>query len=364
MRAWELLTENSPAPKKIGREFNHLEDFVFTETNGAARAISYLKEVAQDAKDMTHKWDGSPTVYWGREVDGTFRLVGKNNWGREEGKSSNPEELKSFIMSRGKGEEWRPKFASDMADMWSYFEAATPQDFIGYLYGDILFHPGEPYQGGDGRISFTPNQTNYSVLGSSDSGRKIAGRKVAVAAHKKLENFGDKDGEPFTDFEKFNTRDLAVFGLTYVNHQPAVNADNLPEIEAMANKWAQTINKFLTPVPGMAYVRDTIYTFVNTKSKAKQLGDINTAAFFNWLNAAPAKFKKISEHNDKFEGILDVIFDLVVEIMNAKNEVIRELDLAEGDIIATTNGEPGGEGYIYKDSKWVPRDRWTPFRAD
>ena len=115
MRAFEFLKEaESAAPKKVGREFNHLEDLVFTEPNGGARAVAILKNIAQDAKDISVKWDGAPTVLWGREPNGQFRLVGKNNWGREEGMSNSPKELQQFIMSRGKGEDWRAKFASDM----------------------------------------------------------------------------------------------------------------------------------------------------------------------------------------------------------------------------------------------------------
>ena len=49
MRAWELLLEDAaPAPKKVGREFNHLEDLVFTEPKGAIRAVQILKSLAQD----------------------------------------------------------------------------------------------------------------------------------------------------------------------------------------------------------------------------------------------------------------------------------------------------------------------------
>ena len=140
----ESVNEEEAAPKKVGREFNHLEDLVFTEANGAQRAIQILKDLAKPESEISIKWDGNPTVYWGRDEDGTFRMVGKNNWGREEGKSSSPEELKSFIMSRGKGEDWREKFASDMASLWPIFEAGTPKDFRGFVYGEILFHPGKP----------------------------------------------------------------------------------------------------------------------------------------------------------------------------------------------------------------------------
>ena len=68
MRAWELLVEaETPVPKKVGREFNHLEDLVFTEPNGGKRAVEILKNLAQDAQDVAIKWDGNPTVYWGRD---------------------------------------------------------------------------------------------------------------------------------------------------------------------------------------------------------------------------------------------------------------------------------------------------------
>lgn len=366
MRAFEFLSEaEAAAPKKVGREFNHLEDLVFTEPNGAARSVKLLQDIERDAKDITIKWDGSPTVYWGREPNGQFRLVGKNNWGRPEGASNSPKELEQFILSRGKGEEWRPRFAADMAAMWDIFEAATPKDFRGYIYGDILFHPGKPYEGSDGKISFTPNQTTYSVAVNSTYGRRLAGAEIAVAAHKVLKNFGDNEGEPITDVKKFNTNPkLVVFGQTTVSHAPAVNADNLNTIQQIVNKNSNTINEFLKPVAGMGYMQSVLYTFVNTKSKAKELDDINTTAFFNWLAAKPAQFKKIQAHNQQYNGILDTVFHLVVELMKAKNDIIDDLDRAKGDITAHTAGQPGGEGYVYKDTKLVPRHRWTPFRAD
>jgi hypothetical protein len=291
-------------------------------------------------------------------------MVGKNNWGREEGKSSSPEELKQFIMSRGKGEEWREKFAGDMAALWPVFERATPQDFRGYVYGDILFHPGKPYQGADGRISFTPNQTTYAVAGNSKVGRELAKAKVAVAAHKVFSYFGDKSGEDFTNPEQFSSNpELKVFGLTSVSHRPAVGAENLAKIEALA-KNQQAIDKLLAPVTGMSYLRDEIYKFVNTQSKDKQLDNINTDAFMAFVGKTPVKAAKIAAHSENHPGVMDIMFQLVNELMQAKNEVIRELDAAEGDITATTGGKPGGEGYVAGGSKLVPRDRWTPFRTD
>jgi hypothetical protein len=363
-------TNEDAAPKKVGREFNHLEDLVFTEPNGGKRAVEILKNLAQDAQDVAIKWDGNPTVYWGRDEDGTFRLVGKNNWGREEGKSSSPEELQQFINSRGKGEEWRAKFAGDMAALWPVFEKATPKDFRGYVYGDILFHPGKPYEGADGRMSFTPNQTTYAVKGNSEVGRRIAGAKVAVAAHQQYSYFGDKSGEPFTDPKIFAANpELMVFGQTYVNHKPAVNADNLSVIEKEVNKSQQKITQLLTPQAGLSDLQNIIYTFVNAQAKEKKLDMLDHDVFFTWLSTSKVsgpKQQKIAALSNSIPGAMDSLFFIVRELMKAKNEVIRELDQAGGDITATTGGKPGGEGYVKgKDSvKLVPRDRWTPFRAD
>lgn len=367
MRICEILVESAPAPKTIGREFNHLEDLAFTEANGGKRAIEILKRLSRDASDVAIKWDGAPTLYWGRDANGTFHLVGKNNWGREEGLSNSPEELEKFILSRGKGEDWRGKFASDMAALWPIFEEATPANFRGYVYGDILFHPGKPYQGADGYMTFTPNQTTYSVNGTSAVGRRISKATVAVAAHKIFAEFGDASGTDIATVEDFNkTPALLVFGQTYVTHKPAVDADNLHEIEKIVNMRGPGINDFLAPVQGMGYLQASIYSFVNAQSKAKALGNINSAAFFKFLEATPAKLKKIQEHSVKHPEILDVLFHLVTELMKAKNEIIAELDSAEADITAHTSGTPGGEGYVSgKDSvKLVPRHRWTPFRSD
>ena len=357
--------------KQVGREFNHLEDLVFTNPDdGAKRAVQILKDMEQDASDVAIKWDGNPTVYWGRDEDGTFRMVGKNNWGREEGKSGSPEELEKFINSRGKGEDWREKFASDMAALWPIFEKATPADYRGYVYGDLLYHPGKPYAGSDGSISFTPNQTTYNVRAGSDIGRRIGKSKVAVAAHNTYEYFGDKSGTPIDNVKQFNgTGDLVVLGQQYVSKSPAVNADNLGNIEKVANKAQGDIKKFFTPQKGLSDLADIFYTYINQMSRAKKLEDLNLNSFLNWLQNSKVsanKQEKILNIAKEQEQVMKDIFYLVTELMKAKNEIIDELDQAEGDVVANTKGKPGGEGYVKtKDKvKLVPRDRWTPFKNE
>jgi hypothetical protein len=375
MRAKEFLAETAAAQQKKGRDLNHLEDFIFLGSDTSApgkqaanEALAILNSYTEDASKLSYKWDGNPTVYWGREPDGTFVFVGKNNWGRPEGKSVSAEELHQFIMSRGKGEDWRQSFADNLAGMWSIFENATPADFRGYLYGDLLISPMKPAQLLDGRITFTPNQTVYSVDPRSRIGKHLSRAKVAVAAHAKYDSFGDKDGKPIRNVEAFNaTSDLWVTGQTYVSHKGGVQIGGLQEIKSLiTGSGGAAMDRFLQPVAGLGYIADTIYSFVNTKSKAKQLDDINANSYLEFLANQPTKAKKIAEHAAKFPGGLETVFALVVRIMNAKNQVISQLDKHEGDIMAHTSGEPGGEGYVdlAKRAKLVPRHRWTPYRTD
>ena len=158
-----------------------------------------------------------------------------------------------------------------------------------------------------------------------------------------------------------------VFGQTYVSYQPAVNADNLTAIEQVVRKRQRQIDQFLTPIAGLSDLQNIIYTYVNARSREKALDNIDSDDFFNWLKTSKVsqpKQQKIFNH--PHAEVMGDLFYLVRELMKAKNEVIAELDQAEGDITAHTAGKPGGEGYVRtKDSvKLVPRDRWTPFKSE
>jgi hypothetical protein len=243
MRATDLVEAAAP---KIGREFNHLEDLVFAEGSaGAQRAFEYLSHMATEAtgKDYSLKWDGNPTVYWGREPDGTFVFVGKNNWDKADqgGFATSPEELKSFIMSRGKGEDWRAKFAEDLADCWHIFEAGTPESFRGYFYGDLLFHPGKPFETVKQNLVFTPNKVTYQVPVDQELGLMLFRAKAAVVVHKYLKRFGDKDTGRMPSLEKFKTSEglyypaassqLAILGPYFADEGAKIDPTHLKQIK-------------------------------------------------------------------------------------------------------------------------------------
>jgi hypothetical protein len=348
---------------KVGREFQHLEDLVFVDgSEGAIEAADILKKLGSDTGDVAIKWDGNPTVYWGREPSGEFVLVGKNGWGKR--KSTDPEDLADFIKNSGQGEDWREKFGNDMAQIFRIMERATPSSFRGYVFGDLLYHPGKPFKESENSLEFTPNLVTYTVNKNSELGKRIANSQVGVAVHGKYEEFGSKAGEPISDVKELNGPGVVVLGQTYVTHQPEVDVKEVDRIKATAQKYAQTIDSFLAPQAGLSDMKNIIYTYVNQMSRTRRLNELDSG-FFDWLKTSKvsaSKQAKILASHESNPKALPAIFSLVKQIMAAKDHVIDQLDSADADVTASTRGEKGGEGYVALGSKTklVPRTRWQP----
>ena len=365
MRFQEFRTVLTEAAK-VGREYQHLEDLVFVKgSKGALEAADILDKLGTDSSDVAIKWDGNPTIYWGREPDGTFVLVGKNGWGKN--KSTSSQDLSRFIQNSGKGvdeEPWRKDFGEEMAEVFELMKSATPPNFRGYVYGDLLYSPRKPFTAVDGAVEFEPNLVKYTVDTNGPLGERIANSKVGVVVHTKLEEFGSKSATPFKDVEELNSPDVVVLGQTYVTHQPKVDTSEVKSIRAAAEKSAQAIDTFLQGTQGLSNPAQIIYTYVNHMTRTQQLKNIDKG-FFDWLSTSKVsqgQQAKLAAMNEENPRALPALFGLVKQIMSAKDHIIDQLDDADADVKATTKGEKGGEGYVALGSKTklVPRTRWQP----
>lgn len=352
---------------KVGREYQHLEDLVFVDgAAGALEAADILDGFGSDAGDVAIKWDGNPTVYFGREADGTFVLVGKNGWGRN--MSTSAEDLASFIKQSGKGveqEPWREQFGDNMAQIFNIIKDNFPQNFEGYVYGDLLYSPDKPFTTSEQGIQFTPNKVTYTVNPNSEIGKRIAQSKIGITVHSKFDSFGSKAGVPVEDVSELNSKDVVVIGQTYVSHQPSIDTSETDSIRKFAKANARSIDTFLAPQQGLSDLKQIIYKFVNTMSKAQQFDSLNADGFFKWLKNSGVslpKQQKIYQSYKANSAGLEALFKLVNRIMAVKNNVIDQLDDAPADVKATTGDARGGEGYVAQRSKvkLVPRHRWTP----
>lgn len=381
MRANEFLKEaEEAAVKKLGRAFNHLEDLVFFHgSKGTMEALEHLKEIAtaEGSKSVRMKWDGNPQIYWGRErANGPLILAGHNGWSRGAA-SDNPKDVYDFIVNKSGSPKTpeqakeRQAFGKQFASLYPLFDAATPKNFVGFVYADGLFLQ-RPAVDQEGVYTFCPNpnsQTCYHVRADSPLGQQIAKAQVMVVGHAYFPKFGMDDSEqkPMDDFSMFNTNPaLIVQGPVYNSNPVSMDTEDIDRVEAYLNQHAKAIDSFLQGTTGLGDLKNILYTYVNQTAKAKQLDNLGAQNFMAWLKSSKVsspKQTKIEQLAQQNANALEAIFGLVGRIMDLKDQVIDQLEQGQGEIWDTQ-----GEGRVryappgkqFGNVKLVPRRRWTP----
>lgn len=351
-----------------GREINHIEDLVlFYGSEGTRRAISTLKNLENNQADTTIKWDGSPALVFGRNDQGQFVLTDKGGFAAKgyDGKVTNPKDMEQMFLNRKMKDPTpqkkieRQEFARNMASLWSTFEKSTPEDFRGYMFGDLMYT--QTPQVKDGKFVIHPNTTKYLVNPSSDIGQKISNSKVGIVVHFKQDLEGQKT-KP--DFSGFQGGDLLIMPPVSPNVPSEVGNYNseLDKIESNLGSISK-LDDFLNP-PAELKMKDfqnILYAHVNSTVKT---GDLPGKNFINWIQDNPKisnpKKEKIiqwcSEHKNEYETMWQ-IFNSISDI---KNKIIAHMDDQPADIEAYTDGQRGGEGYVVgKDVKLVNRSGFS-----
>ena len=373
-------TQTAPK-KKLGRAFNHLEDLVFFHGSaGTLEALQHLKEIAtkEGGQTIRMKWDGAPQVYWGREqAGGPLVLAGHNGWLRG-AKTTNPNDVYDFIVNKSgspktpEEKTQREAFGKRFSALYPLFDAATPKDFVGFVYADSLFLQ-RPELDQAGVYNFCPNpksQTCYHVRADSELGRRISKAQVMVVGHAYFPEFGmpDESQKPMDDFSMFNnTTGLIVQEPIYNSTELSVDTKSISKAEQYLSQHAGQIDSFLAPVAGLSDLKDIIYKFVNQTAKAKQLDSISANTFFSWLTSSGVsapKQQKIQQLSQANGSALDAIFTLMRMIQGVKDNVIDQIEAGHSVDIWDSHGEGrvryAGQGKQFGNVKLVPRKRWTP----
>ena len=379
MRLRELFEADAPK-KQLGRAFNHLEDLVFFYgSEGTLEALDHLKDfnTQQGAESIRMKWDGRPQIYWGRESKGGPLLLGGHNGWSKGAKTSSPDEIKDFIVNKSGSPKTpeevaeREKFADQFASLYPLFDAATPKDFVGFVYADGLFL-SQPKVDAEGVYNFCPNtksQTCYHVKADSDLGKRIGAANVMVVGHAYFPEWGMPDSaqKPLTDFDMFNSNPkLIVLGPVYNKQPVSIDTKEVDAVENFLHQHANEIDTFLLGTAGLSDLKNILYTYVNQTARAKQLDQLSPKHFTEWLSnskVSPNKQKKIQGLAEASPNALAAIFTLVKRIQVLKDHIIDQVEQGQGEIWDTQ-----GEGRVrYADAnkkfgnvKLVPRKRWTP----
>lgn len=371
--------------EKYGRAFNHPEHLVFFKgLRGTLEALGHFKEMASEKSGKTtirRKWDGNPQVYWGREVaGGPLILAGHNQWSRGI-KSESPESVYDFIANQSgkpktpEEQKARQQFATNFSNLYPLFDAATPKDFVGFVYADSLYgvDPSlnkqldprtEEYP--QGVWTFCPNpksNTCYHVDAGSELGQRIAQAKVMVVGHATFPSFGagDREQQPMDDFSMFNqTPGLIVQGPIYTDEAPAVDTSEVDNMIEYASEHGAIIDNFLDSLPDPDK-NGIFYPFFNQMSNLhaggkQDFNSITGETFINWMTQKGVSGKKqqhIINMIQQHPGGLDAIFFLIKGIRNMKDEVDAAIKQQPRKEIWDTHGE-GHVRYPQKNHKYGP----------
>lgn len=352
------------ALKEEGARIQHLEDLIIWDGSvGGQKSIAKLHQIETSPTSISIKWDGSPAVIFGRNENGEFVLTDKSGFGAKgyDGRVTSADDLEQMFLNRAKGEieDSRKAFASQMKNIWDKVESVIPEDFRGYLHGDLLWFSTPPSQ--DGRLIFKPNTTTYSVNEKSDIGQKITRSDVGIVVHQSIDLEGNKSS---VDMGQLRDGRTFIMPPVYVTKSPGADLPEVDRLESYLKSNANAIDKLLA-VPAelkMADFGNILYTYINNSTKAGNLDKLGKN-FSEWVDSSklsgPKKERVLQYAQENSDGF-EAIFTFIKGVMTTKNKIITALDSQPADIEASTNGEKGGEGYVIdKDVKLVNRAGFT-----
>jgi hypothetical protein len=325
-----------------GARIEHIEDLVFERgTRGVREALDILAHAAEDTRRYTTvKWDGKPAIIWGRKPTGEFVLTDKSGFGAKgyDGMATSPEMMAQIQRQRG-GE--RGELIAIYQKLFPMLRAATPENFRGFVQGDLLYTETPLEQAG--AYVFRPNFVEYKIPAASKLGERIGASEVGIAAHTRYKEQG---GEP-QPLQQLNVE--PVSGLLII--EPTVkDIKNVTLNKNLVSQLKKVVNQNSTAIDGL---------FNPAELRAAQLSDlpqlckryINSridtnydnllSEFGTWLqaNVTPRKYNNIVEYlqspRSNQDGIV-AAFSAFLLLHEIKTDMLEQLD----------RQQPGQEGWV------------------
>jgi hypothetical protein len=349
-------------PIMEGVRIEHPEDLVF-DANPAAglqRAITGLVSAAQDPGSNTIKWDGRPAVIFGRKPTGEFVLTDKAGFLAKgyDGLATSPEMIAQIMAQRG-GE--RGELVAMYQKLFPLLRRAVPENFRGYIQGDLLYSERPPQQ--DGNWVFTPNTVTYSVPVNSDLGKKIAASQAAVVIHTSLDAPGGT-ATPIRAAELQDSPGMLILDPSLQNPGKLVLDTNLvKKVQGIIAQHGAGINRLFDPAQlrnrKISDLPALMKNYINTRVRSGSYNNLVQNFGDYVLQKSPNKAPRIFEWANENKQAVAALFEAFLHISALKNDLVRQLDSQGQAVQASINGEPGHEGYVGQGLKFVDRMRFS-----
>ena len=348
-----------------GVRIEHPEDLVFDRGSaGIDTAIQGLERTAQQPTTATVKWDGKPAIIFGRNPDGEFVLTDKGGFLKAGGVglATSPKQMADVLAQRKGG--GREELAQLYADLWPVLQKATPKNMKGYLQADLLFHPQKPYAEQDGKLVFEPNTVKYSVDANSATGKRIANSKFGLVIHSKLDAPG-ADIEPVSGATVSDVPDLFVADQNIKDSTAGVNLNDeqVTKLKNLKSQHGSQIDALFNPVElrnrRISNFPKLFKQYINSKVRAGNYTNM-IKDFVSWVTEKePTKAPRILEWMKANKEGVAALVNTFLLISSIKNDLVRQLDVGAHEIEASIDNEPGHEGYVGSELKFVDRMRFS-----
>lgn len=352
----------------------HLEDYVFREgTAGVKKALAIVDAFKQDSKTASVKWDGKPAVVFGRKPEtGEFVLTDDSGFGAvgydglftsTRAIANNLAQRDANAAAKGNKADRVQTLLPTYQTVWPLLEAATPQNFRGYVKGDLMYWaktneplpateqeiaPGVVYQSA-GLLVFRPNTVTYRIPAKSTLGQQIVNSNVGVAIHTMYEDAG-AEKQPLKGV-RFN--DVPGLFLILPIYAKPVEIENpyVTKIKQVLQKTGPSINVLLNPAELRAMkitdfaklAVDYINRRVDPNDRA-YTGDFSdlVPGFDAWLQQTQTaqKYSNIEQYLDSptsNRNALQAAFVLFELLHDLKLDLLGKLD----------QQVPGNEGWVF-----------------
>lgn len=341
----------------------HIEDLVFRKgSRGAQEALEVIEHMAENTrKSTTVKWDGKPALVFGRMPDGGFVLTDVAGFTAKgyDGLFRSPKQAINLLAQRdaeaaaqgkpaGRVEALGPMYQK----LFPMLQAAIPENFKGFIQGDLLYTSTPPEQAGN--LVFKPNTIEYAIPAASKLGEEIANSEVGIAIHTRIKepggakqalgrpNLNSVPGlllmEPISPSENVQPENTNL-----VKQLRSLIAKNGAAIDGLFNP-AELRAAQITDFPKLA-VDFINYLIHNTGHDNDEVGTFDAANivtdFFNWLKVtvSPRKYANIVEYTQSPRSNmvgLTSAFAAFILLHDIKMDILQQLD----------RQVPGQEGWV------------------
>jgi len=361
-RLRDRIVNQGMVPIMEGVRIEHPEDLAFEQrpSAGLRRALDSILALAQDPGSATVKWDGKPAIIFGRKPTGEFVLTDKSGFLARgyDGLATSPEQIENIMARRG-GE--RGELVTIYRKLFPLLRRAVPQDFRGYIQGDLLYSQ-RPAQR-NGVWEFTPNTVTYRVPVDSDLGRKIAASDAAVVIHTALAEPGAAS-QPIRAAALNDSPGLLILDPSLREPRNIqLDKKTLADAQRLIQQYGAAMDRLFDPQELRARKISTLpalmKTYINSRVRSGSYDNLvrDFGAFVQ--QREPAKAPRIFEWATENKQAVAALFQAFLEISSLKNSIVRQLDSQAHDVQASINDEPGHEGYVGQGLKFVDRMRFS-----